>query len=552
MTNKTNCTSRLARILKAVKDNGVAVNSSPQYKEDFDYIHTILRTSPVQSILVACILESSFTHSGTSTKQICNMLGCTNIEFLKYSHDLDELIRRRLVRQVTSVTLYSESNGYVVYDGVIDAIKKDEPFVEEPIDNLSAEQFFNYMGNMLIEHDRDRMKAETLKNGLKELVDSNPQLAFCKALKQYEITSENRLDYIIFMVLCSNYVNQGNDSIHLDQLLGYMGVMADLHATYTAIRNQRMPSQQKGLIEFGINEGMADTNVLALTDEAKDIFFTDLNKELDVRKQCPDLVSHDSVVARELFFNEEVFSQVSRLADILEEKNFKEIQSRLEVVSMRKGFNCIFYGAPGTGKTEAVYQLAKQSGRDILQIDISRLKSKWVGESEKTIRSVFKYYQWLIRHSKIAPVLLFNEADGIFGIRAKQAERSVDKMNNTIQNIILQEMEKMEGILIATTNLTENLDPAFERRFLYKVEFTIPEPQVRAKIWGSMMPFLSVSDSESLAMQYSLSGGQIENISRKCAVEYILEGQNPSLEVIHKMCDNETLFQHHKRNKIGF
>ena len=552
MTNKTNCTTRLARILKAVKDNGVAVSRSPQYKEDFDYIHTILRTTPVQSILVACILESSFSHSGTSAKQICNMLGCTNIEFLDYSHELDELIRRRLVRQVTSITPYSESNGYTVVDGVIDAIKKDEVFVEEPIDNLSAERFFNYLGNLLIEHDRDRMKAETLKNRLKELVDSNPQLAFCKALDKYEVNPENKLDYIIFMVLCSNYVNQGNDSIHMDQLLGYMGVMADLHATYSAIKNQRMPTQQKGLIEFGINEGMVDTNILALSDEAKDVFFTDLDIELDNRKQCPDLISHESIAAREMYYNGEVLSQVSRLSDILEDVHFKEIQSRLEAVSMRKGFNCIFYGAPGTGKTETVYQLAKQSGRDILQIDISRLKSKWVGESEKTVRSVFKYYQWLIKHSLKTPILLFNEADGIFGIRAKQAERSVDKMNNTIQNIILQEMEKMEGILIATTNLTENLDPAFERRFLYKVEFTVPEPSVRARIWESMMPFLSAGDSKSLAAQYSLSGGQIENISRKCAVEYILEGQNPTIKAIHKMCENETLFHAAKRNRIGF
>ena len=217
---------------------------------------------------------------------------------------------------------------------------------------------------------------------------------------------------------------------------------------------------------------------------------------------------------------------------------------------MRKGFTCLFYGAPGTGKTETVYQLARESGRDVLQIDISKLRSKWVGESEKTVRSIFKHYQWLVRHSKIAPILLFNEADGIFGIRTKMAEGSVDKMNNTIQNILLQEMEKLDGILIATTNMTENLDNAFERRFLYKVEFTVPEPEIRASIWQSMLPFLPAESAEHLARQFCLSGGQIENVSRKCAVEFILGGSNPSLEAIEDMCRQENSYR--KKGRIGF
>ena len=121
------------------------------------------------------------------------------------------------------------------------------------------------------------------------------------------------------------------------------------------------------------------------------------------------------------------------------------------------------------------------------------------------------------------------------------AERSVDKMNNTIQNIILQEMEKMEGILIATTNLTENLDYAFERRFLYKVEFTAPEASVRAHICAPMMPFLTAEAKSYLAGHYPLFGGQIENIFCKCAVEFILDDRNPEINVIGQMCETESI-----------
>lgn len=90
----------------------------------------------------------------------------------------------------------------------------------------------------------------------------------------------------------------------------------------------------------------------------------------------------------------------------------------------------------------------------------------WVGESEKNIKGIFDDYKQKVKQSVKAPILLFNEADAIIGKRQVGAERAVEKMENSIQNIILQEIEQLDGILIATTNLAENMDKAFERRFL--------------------------------------------------------------------------------------
>jgi hypothetical protein len=456
-----------------------------------------------------------------------------------------------MIKQITTVGSFSESDGYVVSPAVIEAIKKDEPFVEEPISGLTPEEFFDRVGRLFIDSCDGRLRTEELKSSLEDLVKKNGHLSFCKALSGYDFTKCECLEYLLFMAMCCNYVNQGFDSYQKDDILPFICATTSLRSAYSAIRNGRLMIQQKGLIEYGNDSGMADTDSFFLTDYTKDKFFNDFNMELDVKRSCPDIIQADSIAARELYFDEPVLEQVHRLSEILEDGHFREIQSRLEAASMRKGFNCLFYGAPGTGKTETVYQLARDSGRDILHIDISKLKSKWVGESEKTVRSVFRHYQWLVKHSKIAPILLFNEADGIFGIRTRMAERSVDKMNNTIQNIILQEMEKMEGILIATTNLTENLDSAFERRFLYKVEFTVPEASVRAHIWATMMPFLSGEAAGFLAQRYPLSGGQIENISRKCAVEFILDGRNPEIHAIGRMCEMESI-QEKKMPRIGF
>ncbi len=117
-------------------------------------------------------------------------------------------------------------------------------------------------------------------------------------------------------------------------------------------------------------------------------------------------------------------------------------------------------------------------------------------------------YRLAGQRSEPAPALLFNEADRILGIRQEGAQRSVDKMENSIQSIILQEMESLDGILIATTNHTQNLDPAFERRFLYKICFERPDASVREKIWHTTLPALSSEERAVVAAAYDMSGAK--------------------------------------------
>ena len=165
---------------------------------------------------------------------------------------------------------------------------------------------------------------------------------------------------------------------------------------------------------------------------------------------------------------------------------------------------------------------------------------------------MFDRYRLQVERSEIAPILLFNEADAIFGQRMDGAKNAVDKMENSIQNIILEEMESLDGILIATTNLTQNLDPAFERRFLYKIRFERPDASVREKIWHTMLPSLTPAECADLASAYELSGGQIENVARKFSINSILYGcEKPSLDILHAYCKAERIdSQTHRR--IGF
>ena len=218
----------------------------------------------------------------------------------------------------------------------------------------------------------------------------------------------------------------------------------------------------------------------------------------------------------------------------------------------RNGFACLFYGSPGTGKTETVYQLARKTGRNIMVVDVPQLKSMWVGQSEKNVKAPFDRYREQVKRAKLTPILLFNEADAIIGKRKNGAENAVDKMENSLQNIILQEMEQLDGIMIATTNLQQNLDKAFERRFLYKIKFEKPAIEARMSMWREMIPALGEENSRALALKYDFSGGQIENIARHYAIGNILHGCSDDIvKELSAYCDSERL-QSKETRRIGF
>jgi SpoVK/Ycf46/Vps4 family AAA+-type ATPase len=265
-----------------------------------------------------------------------------------------------------------------------------------------------------------------------------------------------------------------------------------------------------------------------------------------------DVLNADGIGTKALFYPVKTARQVSELEKLLSPEEFSRVQDSLEAHGMRKGFACLFYGTPGTGKTETVLQLARKTGRNIMQVDMSQMRDKYVGESEKNVKQIFTRYRQLCRESDLTPILLLNEADALLGVRLSRVEHSVDQMANTMQNILLQEMENLDGILIATTNLTQNLDSAFDRRFLYKVEFLKPTAEESRHIWKAMLPEISEDDALMLAKQYAFSGGQIENIARKQIVNAILfPSEGRDLNKIRQACDSEYLNKKQTR-PIGF
>ncbi len=242
-----------------------------------------------------------------------------------------------------------------------------------------------------------------------------------------------------------------------------------------------------------------------------------------------------------LFLDETIAQTTQTIAKAVSKTEYKNIVKQLKAANLPSGIVSLLYGYPGTGKTATVYEISKLTKRDVLQVDIASIRDKYVGESEKRLKAIFEEYERAKEELKHTPILLFNEADALIGQRLS-TESSVDVMNNAMQNILLEELEKFDGIFFATTNLIDNMDSAFDRRFLYKVEFSKPSSQTRSKIWKAKLPQLSDEAIKSIA-SYDLSGGQIENVSRKYMLDTILNLKSFDIEALKKLCENESNFK---------
>ena len=216
----------------------------------------------------------------------------------------------------------------------------------------------------------------------------------------------------------------------------------------------------------------------------------------------------------------------------------------------------IFYGVAGTGKTLTALALARSLKKEVLSFDCSKILSMYIGESEKNVRSIFDKYYELRTQTKSEPVLLLNEADQFLSARASGGVSSSDKMHNQMQNIFLEQIERFDGILIATTNLLENLDKAFSRRFNYKIEFVKPNKAQRLDLWKKLIP-ASLPLEENFDMdelsKYELTGGQIELVIKNTAYK-IAVSDEPIFKVenFKEQITKEQKGQFDSETKVGF
>jgi SpoVK/Ycf46/Vps4 family AAA+-type ATPase len=263
------------------------------------------------------------------------------------------------------------------------------------------------------------------------------------------------------------------------------------------------------------------------------------------------LINCEKIGEEQLFYNQQEEAQINTLKNALLEENYKNIVARMRQNNMLPGLTILLFGPGGTGKTATVKALARETGRHLFMVDISSVSSKWVGESEKNLSRIFAEYRKSKKYYNKLPILLFNEADAILSKRIN-VNSSVDKMNNTMQNILLQELEDFEGIFMATTNLVENFCTSFDRRMLWKIALNKPEANVRHQILKNIFPEFGPGLIDDINQKFHLTGGQITNIKKKLLVKSLLHETFNVEEEVLSLCEQENSLRTHSRPVIGF
>jgi DNA polymerase III delta prime subunit len=517
-------------------------------------VAAFLRVTETQAALFSLILEHS-DDEAVSVGAIAKAVNCGRIQILKYMNDFEALEMKHLIKAEREAFSARERDtvaklpSYHVSMAVIKAVRTGRPFRYNEYNGLSPEEFFFATRELLESRTESNLSASGLNVELYSLFTANKKSAFVQGLKTFDLGIKATVELLAF--ICA-WIEEETENITLSDLRPLIGFV-EVRRLERHFKMGDHKLVREGLIANGCEYGMADTETYTLTQKAKDTFPSDFHLQDKKNRPIKNLITAGSIPELELFYTPGVARRVGELTVLLREENFSMIKKRLAGRKMSAAFTILFQGPPGTGKTETAYQIARLTGRNLCLVDISETKSQWFGESEKRVKAVFDRYKAIVSGGGISPILFFNEADAVLGKRQELGDtrRGPAQTENAIQNIILQEMETLQGgILIATTNMISNFDKAFERRFLYKIEFEKPDLKARALIWRNRLPELAEEDAESISRRYDFSGGQIENIVRKQAIGAVLRDIPLTLDGIATLCEDELLEKAEKR--IGF
>lgn len=326
------------------------------------------------------------------------------------------------------------------------------------------------------------------------------------------------------------------------------------------------PAELKTLVSIGYLESYSEDNSLnENASNAADLFLSPLianklfyghDELIDYRELAKLIEIHKSSDIKKchLFYPEDTQEEMEHLRAMVSQEGFKRARNILLSKQRRPGILSLLWGPPGTGKTEICKQLARESGRDLLIFDSSKTTASAWGATERLYRSLFRAYRYIAAIAVSVPILLINEADAILSKRLTDLSRTIDKSENAITNILLQEFEDFEGILLATTNLVDNLDPAFDRRFLFKTEVGDPDLEARKQIWIDKIPELSKEAALKLAEEFAMSGGQISNVVAKRDLAELYYDGDRGLPFLIDLCKKELSVSHRNMpvTKIGF
>jgi signal recognition particle GTPase len=527
---------------KLTKFDGVLV----EIKLVCDYF----QISTIEAILLAtCFIKSCF--DTFVVNEIIKHFGLEKHSFLKYLGSFTLLTSKSILVKTEN---RSSDNYYKlsqhIYDYILTQKSIPKEILEVKIKEDSFNEFLADMDKIRDEKENKEINYIYFTQKFIDLLNANKHFK----LVEFAIKNLQLVDSFVFFDTILDAINTGENDFNTRLQSTVDDFYERNRDVFNYINNflqGKTALTKLDLIEKDSNT-FSDRHRIQLTQKTISMLkeWEGISLEF-IEKKDKRLIYPDQIQKRNLFYNSCEKLQLEPIKKSLSNTSFTQLQSRLKSKNMNTGITTLLYGAPGTGKTESVYQLAKKYNRPVFKVEISETKSMWFGESQKLVKKIFTDYYTFKKTQKVCPILFFNEADAIIGKRKSAGSSSVADTENAIQNVLLEELENFDGIMFATSNLVTNLDSAFERRFLFKVKFENPSTINAAKIWRNKLSNLSAKEALQLASQFSYSGGEMENIARKSVLDEIVFGTKPNFERIISFCENEK-WSEKTKNSIGF
>ena len=456
----------------------------------------------------------------------------SNIKNLELSNL--ELLNANISLSTTFLKLLEDGN----FDFILPELKSYTDHLEYLKDQFLKIEFYRKLAMLRSNFKENSPNINRLKERLKLLDNrigqrlelSKCELAVEDIFKEYELCEKEK---IIFLSLLKEEYSSEIESLR------EMNTLIDIISKneYEKIKNRALLEESSKLIEQGLID--FDEVLTTFGGMSRSFFISEeiIQKVIRPKKEKDNKKIKLNVLIKEQDIFELIEPKTTLDDVVLHPKtekilrNFlkrmdRKVLSRLKdwgVIDRKKGLETriMFYGYPGTGKTITALSLAKSLKKSILNFDCSKILSQYVGESERNVRKIFDTYYELSEKTKSNPVLLLNEADQFLSSRSSGPNSSADKMHNQMQNIFLEQIENFRGILIATTNLLENIDTAFSRRFDYKIEFKKPDFKQRLLLFSKNLPehamYEENFDINELA-KFPLTGGQIKMVIKNTAL----------------------------------
>ena len=520
--------------------------------EALRYLMRRLEMNAVQIHILACALfHSKATGHACDTDDITEYMGSHPLELFSKQKEFDQLIELGYLETCES---HFGSDQWAVRKEALAALNNNAAFNIETLRSKDAASFLADCAGAVRDGRRHDNDGE-IKKEWDWLFKLNQHLPIVFNIRRIADGDELVLKPLVLAAALLGT----EAAISIDESdLNMVMTPPDVRKVVRGLQKGVHPLAIKKIFEPLCNEGgMADADQWVISKDGWMELLSQNIEEVnsilnDNEEWGRNLTSCSQIPERKLYFSGKTQDEVNRLRQLLQDEQYQQIVARLREKNMPTGLNILLYGTAGTGKTELVQQLARETGRDIFIVDMSQIRDKYVGESEHNLARIFQTYRTYVARMKKTPILFCNECDAIFGSRLERTSGSVDKMENAMQNILLEQMEKLQGIMICTTNLTSTLDKAFERRFLLKIQLPKPNNEARKQIWATMLPKLSDEQATVLANRFEFSGGQIQNVTRKQIINSIFTGtEEMDFNRILDDCTAETMDRSNGR-QIGF